>query len=58
MSIAPMKFVLVLCGLAANRKYAAKLSEMEALLLAEMCRLDDPWRLWGQPPDGRAARAK
>ena len=26
--------------------------EMEALLLAEMRRLDDPWRLWNQPDDG------
>jgi hypothetical protein len=25
---------------------------MEALLLAEMRRLDDPWRLWNQPGDG------
>ena len=26
--------------------------EMEALLLAEMRRLDDPYRLWDQPDDG------
>ena len=32
--------------------YADKLKEMEALLLAEMRRLDDPWRLWNQPDDG------
>jgi hypothetical protein len=25
---------------------------MESLLLAEMRRLDDPWRLWNQPDDG------
>jgi hypothetical protein len=25
---------------------------MRALLLAEMRRLDDPWRLWNQPDDG------
>jgi hypothetical protein len=25
---------------------------MEALLLAEMRRLDDPYRLWNQPDDG------
>jgi hypothetical protein len=26
---------------------------MEALLLAQMRRLDDPFRLWDQPSDGR-----
>jgi choline-sulfatase len=25
---------------------------METLLLAEMRRLNDPWRLWNQPDDG------
>jgi hypothetical protein len=25
---------------------------MESLLLAEMRRYDDPWRLWDQPDDG------
>ncbi len=25
---------------------------MEALLLSEMRRLHDPWRLWDQPDDG------
>jgi hypothetical protein len=25
---------------------------METLLLAEMRRYDDPWRLWDQPDDG------
>jgi arylsulfatase A-like enzyme len=39
-------------NLAADPRHAAKLAEMEALLLAEMRRLDDPWRLWSQPKDG------
>jgi len=39
-------------NLAGDPRYAAKLAEMEALLLAEMRRLDDPWRLWNQPADG------
>jgi choline-sulfatase len=39
-------------NLAADPRYAAKLAEMEALLLAEMRRLHDPWRLWNQPADG------
>ena len=39
-------------NLAADPKYAEKLAEMEALLLAEMRRLHDPWRLWDQPADG------
>jgi arylsulfatase A-like enzyme len=38
-------------NLASDPAYAKKLAEMEALLLAEMRRLDDPWRLWNQPPD-------
>ncbi|TWT35021.1 Choline-sulfatase [Thalassoglobus neptunius] len=38
--------------LAENPEYAEKLAEMEALLLAEMRRLDDPYRLWNQPDDG------
>ena len=29
-----------------------KLAEMEALLLSEMRRLDDPYCLWNQPDDG------
>ncbi len=41
-------------NLASDPKYAAKLAEMEALLLSEMRRLDDPWRLWNQPNDGLA----
>jgi arylsulfatase A-like enzyme len=39
-------------NLASDPKYAEKLAEMEALLLSEMRRLDDPWRLWNQPNDG------
>ena len=42
--------------LAEDRRYAAKLAEMEALLLAEMRRLDDPYRLWNQPDDGLSPR--
>lgn len=38
-------------NLANNERYAKKLAEMEALLLAEMRRLDDPYRLWNQPDD-------
>lgn len=39
-------------NLAADPRHAAKLAEMEALLLSEMRRLHDPWRLWNQPTDG------
>jgi arylsulfatase A-like enzyme len=39
-------------NLAADPKYADKLAEMESLLLTEMRRLNDPWRLWNQPTDG------
>jgi arylsulfatase A-like enzyme len=39
-------------NLAGDPRYAEKLAEMEALLLAEMRRLDDPYRLWNQPDDG------
>jgi arylsulfatase A-like enzyme len=39
-------------NLASDPKYAQKLAEMEALLLSEMRRLHDPWRLWDQPDDG------
>jgi len=45
-------------NLAADPKYAEKLNEMEALLLAEMRRLNDPWRLWNQPDDGEEKGAK
>ncbi len=39
-------------NLAGDPRHAARLAEMEALLLAEMRRLHDPWRLWNQPTDG------
>ncbi|MDP6059808.1 MAG: sulfatase-like hydrolase/transferase [Pirellulaceae bacterium] len=39
-------------NLAADPRFADKLVEMEALLLSEMRRLDDPYRLWDQPDDG------
>lgn len=39
-------------NLAGDPRYADKLKEMEALLLSEMRRLDDPYRLWNQPKDG------
>jgi arylsulfatase A-like enzyme len=41
-----------LTNLAENPAYATQLAAMQALLLAEMRRLDDPWRLWNQPDDG------
>ncbi|EMI43931.1 sulfatase-like hydrolase/transferase [Rhodopirellula sp. SWK7] len=37
--------------LAEDPAYADKLAEMEALLLDEMRRVDDPYRLWNQPQD-------
>ncbi len=40
-------------NLADDPRHARRLAEMEALLLAEMRRLDDPWRLWDQPAEGR-----
>jgi choline-sulfatase len=39
-------------NLAKDPKHAKKLKEMEALLLSEMRRLNDPYRLWDQPDDG------
>lgn len=39
-------------NLANDPKHAEKLAEMEGILLAEMRRLEDPWRLWNQPDDG------
>ncbi|MCB1061381.1 MAG: sulfatase-like hydrolase/transferase [Verrucomicrobiae bacterium] len=39
-------------NLATDPRYADKLAEMDALLLSEMRRLHDPWRLWNQPDDG------
>lgn len=41
-------------NLAGDPRYAAKLKEMQELLLAEMQRLDDPWRLWNQPAVGNS----
>ena len=38
-------------NLANDPRHAAKLQEMQALLLSEMRRLHDPWRLWNQPQD-------
>ena len=38
-------------NLAADPQYSDKLKEMESLLLAEMRRLHDPYRLWNQPSD-------
>lgn len=37
---------------AGDPRYADKLAEMEALLLEQMRRHDDPYRLWNQPDDG------
>jgi choline-sulfatase len=39
-------------NLAGDPRHAARLKEMQALLLSEMRRLHDPWRLWNQPDDG------
>jgi choline-sulfatase len=39
-------------NLADDPRYADKRKELESLLLAEMRRLDDPYRLWNQPGDG------
>lgn len=39
-------------NLANDPRYADKLKEMRALLLEEMRRHHDPWRLWNQPDDG------
>jgi arylsulfatase A-like enzyme len=41
-------------NLADDPKHADKLAEMETLLLQEMRRLSDPWRLWDQPSDDLA----
>ena len=45
-------------NLAGDPKYADKLAEMEEMLLAEMRRLNDPWRLWNQPDDGQTPPEK
>lgn len=42
-------------NLAGDPKYAAKQRELEALLLAEMRRHEDPFRLWDQPRDNLTA---
>ncbi len=39
-------------NLAGDPACAAKLKEMQEVLLAEMRRHDDPYRLWNQPDDG------
>lgn len=41
-------------NLADDPQHAPKLAEMRALLLAEMRRLNDPWRFSNQPDDGLA----
>jgi len=45
-------------NLAGDPRYAQRLQEMEALLLSEMRRLDDPYRMWNQPDDGLTPPAK
>lgn len=40
-------------NLANDPRYGQTLAEMQSLLLAEMRRMDDPDRLWNQPPAGR-----
>ena len=39
-------------NLASDPRYAENLKEMQTLLLTEMRRLHDPYRLWDQPDDG------
>lgn len=41
----------MLTNLASNPAHGTKLAEMQALLLAEMRRLEDPWRFANQPGD-------
>ncbi|MEM9481535.1 MAG: sulfatase-like hydrolase/transferase [Verrucomicrobiota bacterium] len=41
-----------LVNLAGDAALSDKLEEMEGLLLSEMRRLNDPYRLWNQPDDG------
>jgi len=45
-------------NLASDPKHAEKLAEMEELLLNEMRRLDDPYRLWNQPQEEATLFAK
>lgn len=47
-----IKSDLMRTNLASDPKYAARLAQMQALLLAEMRRLHDPYRFWNQPDDG------
>jgi hypothetical protein len=42
-------------NLAGDPRHAGRRREMEALLLAEMRRHGDPYRLWNQPRDGQKA---
>jgi arylsulfatase A-like enzyme len=44
--------------LAEDPRHAEKLAEMESLLLSEMRRLHDPYRLWNQPDDGLVPPSK
>lgn len=43
-------------NLAGDPQFADKLKEMEALLLSEMRRMDDPYRIWDQPADDALAK--
>lgn len=45
-------------NLADDPQYADQLTQMRSLLLSEMRRLDDPYRLWNQPDDGLAPAAE
>jgi choline-sulfatase len=45
-------------NLAEDLPFEGKRAELEVLLLAEMRRLNDPYRLWDQPKDGLDAPAK
>jgi choline-sulfatase len=47
-----------LTNLADDPKHAEKVKEMKALLLSEMRRLNDPYRLWDQPHDGLTPPAR
>ena len=42
-------------NLASDPRHADKLKALQSLLLAEMRRLDDPYRLWNQPEGRRSA---
>jgi hypothetical protein len=44
-------------NLASDPRYAGKLNEMESLLLTEMRRLDDPYRLWSQLDEPRTVHS-